>query len=381
MTSLTDLITALTDAQIKTTALTILEELGFPVASWHKGAIYRTIVALFSKLVAPFTDLQVLLAKSGFLDWAEPPWLYLVAEQVYGLTIQQATFAVGNLTINNSEGGDFTFGPREFRCFNSITNKIFVNRLAFTVSPFETGVSISIEAEEIGSASNSEGGTIDGIETPGNGLSCTNPDAIIGLDIESPASIRIRCRAKPAAISPQGAAGAHDYIARSSDLNGGVAVTRTNPVPDSDIGEATLYIAGPSGAVEPSDVALVQDAIDRLSTPTGYDVTVLSATEIVVNVSAQVWYPSSLNMTPAEVAAVISASVTAWLSTRPVGGEFKSAAGGGKVWLPAIEGEIKRPIPQVITIGILVPAAHVNIAPSEVPVPGVINIVATQVDE
>ena len=66
--ALSDLLTALTPDQLKATMLAQLTALGFPVASWARGAVIRTLVSVYSSLVSPFTELQVLVARSGFLS-------------------------------------------------------------------------------------------------------------------------------------------------------------------------------------------------------------------------------------------------------------------------------------------------------------------------
>lgn len=378
MTALSDLITALTAEQIETTTLSILQTIGFPVASWHKGGVYRTIFATIAKVLAPFTNLQVLITKSGFLDYSESPWLEFLAEEVYGVTPTPLSFATGPLTVDNNAGGDFHFEPRAFRIFNPVTKKVYVNRDAFDVAPNQLGVAITIDAVEGGAASSSDAGQITGIETPGNGLSVTNEEAVVGYDAESAASIRLRCRLKLASLSPDGAAAAHDYVARTFELNGGVVVTRTNGIWDSDVGEVTLYIAGPSGAISSPDVAKVQAAIDRLTTPTGIDVTVVSATNKVVNVTATVWFHSSLNMTSAAVKQAESDYVTSWIAGLDIGGE--KIASDGKVFRVAVEGALQRvPNVPVITATVADPAADIDIAPNEVPVPGFMTITAVQV--
>jgi hypothetical protein len=378
VTALTDLSSAATVDQVEKALLDILTSIGFPVSSWHKGGIYRTIFRAFAKTVSSVTDLQALVTRSGFLDYSEGDWLVFVADQVYAVTATPPSFATGPLLIDNNAGGDFPFGPREFRCFNPTTKKIYVNRDAFHVLPNQTGVEITIDAEEIGAASSSDANEIVGIETPGNGLSCSNPAAVVGYDRESDPSLRLRCRLKLAALSPDGPRAAHEYIARTFDLNGGVVVRDVKGIWDSDIGEVTLYVAGPSGELDPTDVAKIQDAIDRLSTPTGIDVTVVSATNKSFDVTATVWFHSSLNVTTGDMQDAVAAYLTAFVAALPIGGE--DTGSGRKVYRAAIEGAAQRvPNFPTITVSVGTPSGDTSLLASEVPVPGTMTITAVQV--
>lgn len=372
MISLTDLVKSLTVEQIKATLLANLTTLGFPVASWHKGAAYRTIVALFATTLQPFVDVQVSIAKSGFLDWAEGDMLVIVADQVYTVTATPASFAVGKLTLNNAAGGTFSWAPGEFRAYNPTTSKTYTNTATVNLASLQMGLEIDIEATEIGSASSSDAAEITALETVAPGVTCSNASAVVGFDKESDPSIRLRCRLQIASVSPNGPADAYDYVARSFDLNGGVAGVRTHGVFDSDTGEVLLYVAGPSGALSGPDVALIQAAIDRLAVPTGFDCTVISATNVVLNVAATAYIYASLNLTSGEAEAQIVTSVTNWILALPVGGDRIPPA-GGTFYVDALKGEIQRPL-DTVTATVATPAADVSVAANEVLVPGTIAV-------
>lgn len=381
--NLSDLIKSLTADEVKATILSILESLDFPVASWAKGAIIRTIIAAFSKVVSTFTELQVLVAKSGFLDYAEGDWLTLLAEQVYNVTRNPATQATGFLTLNNSAGGDYPYAAQALRFYNPATGKLYRNTGAFHLHPLETGLVIPIEAVELGADSTSAAGTITALETTLIGVTCSNAAEVVGFNAESDPDLRLRCRLKLGSLSPNGAADAYDFVARSTDLNGGVTVTRTRPVLDSDTGQATLYIAGPSGAIGAPDVALVQDAVDRICTPLGFDCTVVSASNLVLNVTQTVYVYTSLGLTNAEVQAAVQAQLTAWIPTIPVGGYRPT--GTGVVDLDKIKAEILATKTDAGTdLGIFrilasIPNINTPVDESEVVVPGAIFISVIQV--
>lgn len=380
MIKLTDLIRALSVDEVKTSMLSALESLGFPIASWAKGAVIRTIVAAFSATLAPFTTIQVEVAKSGFLDWAEGDWLSLLAEQVYSVTRNSAEFAVGAVTLDNAGGGLFTFAVGAARFYNPTTGKVYRNTEAFTLDPLETGLEVAIEAIEIGSASTSEAGAIDSCETTMLGVTISNASVVVGYDEETDADLRDRCRLSIAAVSPNGPADAYDYVAKSSELNGGVTVTRTNGVFDSDLGLLTLYIAGPAGAIGGPDVALVQDAIDRLCVPTGFDCTLVSATAVPVAVTATLFFYTSAGADLVEAETKAEDAITAYLQTVRVGGELFLPTVGMLSRLN-IAAAIRAAVPEAFGVTIAAPATDLTVLnEDEVVTAGTLTITCTQVD-
>lgn len=91
-----------------------------------------------------------------------------------------------------------------------------------------------------GSGSTSNAGAIDTLQTTLIGVTCSNAGALVGDDAETDTELRLRCRSKLASLSPNGPAAAYDFVARSSALNGGVTVTRTQVEADSDTGSLTI---------------------------------------------------------------------------------------------------------------------------------------------
>lgn len=379
MIDLNDLIKPLTRDEIRATIYSLLNTLGFPVASWAKGAWYRTIISVFAKVASTFTEFQALVTRSGFLDYCEGPWLILLAEQVYGYIATPASYAVGNLTLNNTAGGSFAANAGDFRVYNPTTKAIYRNRIAFTLAPNQMGKVIEIEALEPGSASSSAGGTITAVETVWNGVEVTNAAAVVGFDAESPESIRLNCRLSLGAMSPNGPIDAYSYVARTFALNGGVVVNRTRRLIENDLGQSTLLVAGPSGAISAPDVAKIQDAVNRLCTPLGYDCTIASATNRVVNISATVYAYSTEGLDPAIVQPKSEANLIKWVQTIPIGGDEPLTPQPGKIYVNAIENQVMglnegQPSP-FFTVVVQVPSTNLDLDPTHVPVPGTITVV------
>lgn len=379
MISLSDLINPLTADEVKATAYSILETMEFPIASWAKGAVVRTIIAVVASTIAPFTDLQVAVTRSGFLDWAEDLWLDVVGEQVYSTPRVLATFATGFITLTNAGGGSYTKAARTFKVFNPATGKVYINTAGFTLNPMQTDLPpVPIEALEQGSASTSAAATITGQETPLLGVSVTNAAEVIGFDKESDPLYRERCRLQVGSVSPAGAAAAYEYIARTPELNGGVVVTRTRAITESTTGNVTLYVAGPSGAVTGPDVAKIQDAIDKLAVPLCVDCTVVSAAALVLNVTATAYVYTTVAMTPSEVDTAVTEHFSEWVPTLKIGGDHDGLGGSGTVYLDRIRSEIHKAV-DAVTVLMSVPNVDFPVATNQCVVLGTVNISVLQV--
>ncbi len=359
--SVKDLIKGATAAQVKATIENILKTLEFPVLSWAPGRVARTIVDLFSRTVAPWTDLMALFAASGFLDFATNDWLTVGAEQVYNVQREPATFATGFVVLTNSEGGEYPFAIGELIVVNPTTNKQYRNTVAFTLLATSTSDPIAIEAVEIGSASSCAADTITELETTITGVTVNNDDAVEGDDAESDESLRLRCRLKLGALSPNGPADAYEYVARTQTLNGGVDVTRTRVVKDSNTGDVTCYVAGPSGAI--GDVSTIQTAFDLYSTPLCIDAEVQSAVNQSQTFAMTIYLRSAENVPSADAQTLVQNGLPAWVKTLPIGGV--DIGSGRKLFHDAIAAEASRLIfaeygVKPISINVTTPGADVS---------------------
>jgi len=384
--SVSDLISGLSYTAMRDSIYSTLATLEFPVASWARGRVARTIVDLFARTVAPWTDTMAAFAASGFLDTATGQWLTVVADQVYQVTRDPATYASGEVTLDNAAGGSYSYAAGQFRVVNSTTKKAYRNTSAFTLGPLETGKVIAIEAAEIGSASSSAAGDIDTLETVLTGVTVSNAAAVVGEDEESDASLRARCRLKLAALSPNGPADAYSYVARTSELNGGVDVTRVRVDADSTTGDVVVYVAGPSGTI--ADVTTIQDAINQYATPLCIDATVASATAFTQNFGINVYMNSSDNVTSSEVQDVVELAIGVWAAGLPIGGFDVSGTGvPGKLFRNAVESEAAKAIfaefgVRPITVDVTTPSGDVTYASTHhVLVVGTMTVGVTQVAE
>lgn len=105
------LIKPLSKDEVKDSIYRLMAATGLPVTSWPEGGVARTIVAIVAAIFAGFTDVIAVAIRAGFLDLAEGIWLTLLARYVYGVDRIEATFAAGEVTLNNTGGGVYSFDP------------------------------------------------------------------------------------------------------------------------------------------------------------------------------------------------------------------------------------------------------------------------------
>ncbi len=201
--------------------------------------------------------------QSGFLDYATGDWLVILADQVYGVTVPDATYATTDVTITNPGGGlyaDIEAGDLTFK--NTTTGVTYTNTTGGTLASGPgTTLTVTVVADEAGSDGSASAGEIDDMITPLGSSTCTNDLAAVGVDAQSEEATRQQCRDRLGRLSPNGPKDAYSDVARDSDLTGTSNITRVRTYGDSDVGNVTVYLAGPSGAISETDRALVEDAI------------------------------------------------------------------------------------------------------------------------
>src|SRR5579872_1136074 len=109
----------MTGAQVRQSLVQTLQGLGLQPQNWPTGGVASTILTYVSNMVA---DITTQLANAISYQWnptATGGGLQLLSQYFYGVTPPQATFASGSLTLTNTGGGSYTFGPNQ-ALFNSV---------------------------------------------------------------------------------------------------------------------------------------------------------------------------------------------------------------------------------------------------------------------
>jgi len=383
--TLADLTTPLTRDQVKEKIYDVIAAVGTNTTTWKPGAVVRTMIVGCSIVMAAFSELTALVAKSGFLELAEKAWLALVAWYVYGVKKEYASFAEGSVTLTNAGGGIFSLDADDLTVGNPTSGKQYRNTVSVTIEPLST-VEVPIRAVEAGSASTSSPGAITELVTPLLGVSCTNAAPVVGLDEEEDPALRVRCSEKLGALSPFGPWDAYSFAARNARRTDGsrVGVTRVRTKKDG-FGNVTTYVATSSGGVTgtvgdlTSDLGAVNEAIQQYSAPLAVTAWVESAAPLAIPVTYRVSMYNTSGLTQAEIILAIEARLVAFMSAQPIGGNVVGVD-PGKVFQDAIETAIGATFSQIFHVEATAPAADVVLTVDQVPTLGTVTALAiTQV--
>lgn len=387
--TLAELITVNTAETIYDASIILADTLGLPTTSWQPGDPTRSMYWSVAEELARLEDVIAGYVSSGFLDLvsADPdwyPWLVRVADQTYGYTADEATYATTNVRLSNGGGGFFPdIAANDLTLKSSTSGKTYHNTTGGTLASGPgTWLDITVEADDAGSDSNAAVGEIDTIVTTMNLVTCTNAAAAVAIDAESAESIVAGCRSKLGSLSAAGPWDAYDYVATNATLTGTINVTRSRTYDDSTTGDVTQYLAGPSGAVAAGDVAAVQTAIAQWALPLCITYTGSSATNKSQAITYELWLYDSVGMTTSEVETAVENALTALFLARPIGGDIKAAVGSGFLYRSMIRGVFKAAFgAHFVDVDVTVPAADTAIAANEVPVRGAITVTAIHFEE
>lgn len=387
MATLAELTTPLTRTEIEDAIYAAVEALGAKTTSWKPGAIARTIIAGAAIVLAAFSTLQARIAESGFLALATGDWLTIVAREVFGVERNTGTFAAGNVTLDNTGGGLFTPGIGDVIFLNSTTGKTYRNTAAFVLNPFQLGLSVPVEAVEIGADSTAGPADIDAFVTVLLAVTVTNPTAIVGQDPETDPALRERCLAKTGTLSPNGPADAYRYVALSAVTTAGTpaGVTRVRTIPDG-AGLVDVYVATATGPVTgtignpATPLGAVDEAIQTQVVPLAVTAVVQSAVAATIAVTYSLWVKNTIGLTTPQIIARVTSALTLFLSEQPIGGSRK-VPGPGFVFVEQLEGVIAEAVgsANLVDVQVTVPAADVPIAINEAPVLGTVTPTVTVV--
>ena len=265
MLSIDDLITKQTQADVRSSIMSIAATFDLATTSWNEGSPALAIIDTFAQKVSDTLMVGVVtVAKGVFLDYAAsvtpeggPGWLDILAKSRYGNTRIPAVRAPTTIkfTSTNSPGGTYAA-----KALHVARGNIVYSNTASIVIPVNGDVSAAFEADVAGAAGSSGQGTITTMITTIAGVVCTNLVAAIGSDAETNANLVVRCRAKLQNISSNGPPGAYTYNATTINGENQVVVssgplsqpqypvTRVRSVKDIVTGIVTTYVAHDAGS-------------------------------------------------------------------------------------------------------------------------------------
>ncbi len=381
--TLEELTTPMTVEEAKTAIYAALAARGVKTTAWKAGAVTRTVIHGLAIVASALSELQALLAKQGFLDLAEGDWLTLLARYVYDVTRIEGTFAETTVTLTNSAGGVFSGGTGDLVVSSSVNGKAYRSTEPYSLAAMGT-TDVEVQAIEIGEDSSANAGEIDTLVTVLTGVTVTNATAAVGSDIETDAALRIRCRDRLGALSPNGPSDAYRYFATSAidSVGDPIGVTRVATTTTGD-GTVTCFVATDSGGVtgdvdDPdTDLGAIFVALDENVVPLGVELDLQSATPVTVAVTYEIWVRDAIAPSSTDVQDLIEDAIAVFLGDHPIGGEVISPA-AGKLYVDSLEAAIANALPlgAIVKITTTVPAADVDLDPNEVAVAGTITCTA-----
>lgn len=382
--SLATLLLQETKEAIYEKAINLAIAVGLPVSSWQAGDPTRSLYHLEAEILAALEVVVVNFIRSGFLDYAAEAaasgddeaavWLKIRAEQDYNVTVPGASAATTDVVLTNGGGGFYEIDAGDLTFRSSLTDKTYRNTTGGTLNSGPgTTLTVTVVADEPGSASSAGAGEIDELVTTLLGVTCSNATAAIGIDEQSPATTVRQCRDKLGTLSFMPPKEAFTFVARESTLTGTTAVTRARSYSDSDTGEVLLYLAGPSGGVTEPDRALVEDAILQHATGLCITPTVASATAVPVAITYELWAYKGVNRTAAELQEDVEASLEQMFATRDIGGDITAVGGTGKLYTSLIKSTILGTHPQIFRVELSAPAIDVALTNAQVATLGTVT--------
>ncbi len=342
--TLDDLVVPQTRESVLGTLLGLLVAADFPVTSWQATSEPRALVEMEADALSDLSSVIAEIAKGGFLDYAEGPWLKLLAKSVFDVDFHPAVTLLGTERLSNSTGGGIAVLAGQW--FESDSGLRYVSTTGGTV-PAGSLLDVTIQAESPGALYNVAVGSISAMLTPVPGITAGNPAVGItgtwivtqGVDEESDALLRARCRARWGALGAGGSADAYRYWVTTASAQ----VTRMSILENVPVdGWVSVYVAGPAGGLDPSEVAVI-DAYVQPRRPLCVKVAITATSNFLYAVTGDVKVRAAY-LTSAQAAA--ASALKAHFEAIPVGGTIEVA-------------DLVRvldSIPGVVNVGLIAPA-------------------------
>lgn len=377
----------LTFDEAKASLLAVLVTVGFPVSAWQPGSIALAILDVLATVYSAFTLVAAAAINGGFLDTAAGAWLTYKAQSDYDVTRFPATFATGKITLTNTGGGLFVIEPGDLTFAHETTKKTYRNTQGGTLAPGPgTTLTLDIIAEEVGTASGANPATITTLVTSLLLVTVSNASSLVGQDEEADDLLRIRCRLARGRLSPNGPRAAYEYYARSAVRADGsaIGVTRVRfPTPPGD-GSLTVIVADDDGGIPgdaddaSTDLGIIARDIRLNVIPWGIGpVTIMSAAELTVAVTATIYVKAAAGLTTLAVEALATAGLKAFFPTVPIAGWDLGA--GGKLPRNALVGAIEGASADFISATVATPGSDTTVLGTYVPVLGTTTYTVVQV--
>jgi Baseplate J-like protein len=274
--SISQILSPITGAQMRSTAVAALQSLGLQPQNWAPGGIASSLLTALCNIVGyvPGTTfgLSLSLANAIAQQWnptATGAGLRLLSQYFYGFTAPTGTFASGQLVLTNTGGGIYTYGAGQAVFASTVANAQGIYPTYTNVSGFTLGagatLTIQIQCAFLGAGGNSPPGFVTQLVTSMAGVTANNPNAITGTDPPTDDALRQMNLNSLSVGSVYGPRSAYAYaIATATNIVTGAPVNinrATFPKP-GHINFVIIYVTSPSGIVDPNDLAGIAQCIE-----------------------------------------------------------------------------------------------------------------------
>lgn len=380
MTPIEDLTKPVTVDQMRLSIYSVLSQIGVDTTVWKSGGVVRTMIAAVAIVLSAVTRLTSEIAKSGFLETASGEWLKQLALNVYGVTPIDATFATGAGVVANSSGGIYVLADGELQVTNTRTGATFVNVGPLNIPAVSSGIPVNLIATAAGSASTSLITDFFSVDSPLPGVSVSLTSALIGLDAELDPALRLRCKEKLGALSPNGPKDAYGFVARSATRGDGtpIGVTRVR-VTNDGAGRVDIYVANAAGPVDSADLPFIDLAIQQQAAPLAVTAVTRTADTVSVNVGGSVYCYNDSGLSDAQIQTACVAAITDFFSSTPIGGDVIGV--DGRMYRDALIAALSpaRTGVPIFHVNLASPGFDISLGSSEVAVLGTCNFTVFQV--
>jgi hypothetical protein len=363
--NISTLFTVLTQSEWFSRGLEIARVVGLPVTTWRTGDPTRSYYLFISEILASLDGPAGEFVRSSFLSSARGDWLRVLADEVYGVVPDDATYAEPTVTLTNTGGGVYEIEAGDLTVRASTTSKTYHSTSVASLGPGDTET-VQLVADEAGSDSSVGVNEIDEFVTSFDGVEIASSTAGLANDAATDDEVKDQCRASRGALSPNGPADAYIWVAKNSDLTGLTGINRAASAP-STTGLVTVTVASQSGAVLSPALDAIEAAILRWATPLCGSVVVVSATEFEVDGIYTIYKSPDLSATTAEITAAVYSALDALFAATRIGGQ------GGVLSEDAITEAIRKVFPNLIYR--ITGVTDVTLTTSQIPVRGDIAIV------
>jgi len=372
-------IRALTVAECKADILSMLQSVGFSATSWQEGSVPAALVQIGALIWSKSSEVLVELRNFQHLDTAAGPALTSLASSAF--TAARVASISARYTVRLTCGAaagpySLTLGGVVLTDGTHTYRNVDDGSTVYPVTLSSGGnVTLLFEAEEPGAAASVVAADIDTLVTAFAGVTLSNQaQTVIGLDEEDDERLRARCRAQWGALSFETVTAGVEYLALTADPGiTRVFVDDTNP---RGAGTWDVYLATATGAADGAQVTLAEATIfPRVFAGSTYG-DIIAATEVSVPVTGTILRSPAVSDTQALGA--VSAAVTAYLATVPIGGVNIGAGLQGLVPINDLEKAIREAeylgTPCIRGVRLTAPTGDVVLTTGEVATAGTISL-------